>query len=140
MDPTVIRTGRPFRGNAIIWISNLKYKVDIADTVSERLRGGFRLVITQKKAKFCCAQIVKSHILLFQNVGNAISETLDVHNYFPGGGNSPSRARASSSDDRYTVLADTLHGHDPSKILDPPMDLTCIKVWLDSNINILMLM
>ena len=44
----------------------------------------FRQVITQKKATFCCSQTVKSNILLSQNAGNAISETLDVHN-FPGG-------------------------------------------------------
>ena len=36
-------------------------------------------------AQFCCSQTVKSNILLSQNAGNAISETLDVQN-FPGGG------------------------------------------------------
>ena len=37
-----------------------------------------RQVITQKKAKLCCSQTVKSNILLSQTAGNAISETLDV--------------------------------------------------------------
>ena len=61
-------------------------------------------------AQFCCSQTVKSNILLSQNAGNAISETLDVQN-FPGGGMTldahppppPSRARASPSNDRYAV-------------------------------------
>ena len=46
-------------------------------------RPPFLQVITQKKAK-CCSQTVKSNILLSQNAGNAISETLDVQ-HFPGG-------------------------------------------------------
>ena len=48
-------------------------------------------------AKFCCWQSVKSNILLSQNAGNAISETLDVQNCL--GGACPF-----------------------SKILDPPLD------------------
>ena len=48
-------------------------------------RPPFRQVITQKKAKFCCSQTVKSSIFLSQNAGNVISETLDGQN-FPGGG------------------------------------------------------
>ena len=72
-----------------------------------------RQVITQKKAKCCCSQTVKSNVLLSQNAGNAISETLDVQN-IPGG--MPSRARA--SDDRYAV------DRPPplSKMLDPPLE------------------
>ena len=45
----------------------------------------FRQVITQKKTKFCL-QTVKSNVLLSQNAGNAISETLDVQNVRGGGG------------------------------------------------------
>ena len=47
---------------------------------------------------------VKANILLSQNAGNAISETLDVQNC-PGGmpPHPPSRARASPSDDCYAV-------------------------------------
>ena len=33
---------------------------------------------------FCCSQTVKSNILLSQNAGNAISETLDVQNFTGG--------------------------------------------------------
>ena len=62
----------------------------------------FRQVITQKKAKLCFSQTVKSNILLSQNAGYAISETLDVQN-FPRGPDPPSRARASPLADRYTV-------------------------------------
>ena len=36
-------------------------------------------------AKYCCSQTVKSNILLSENAGNVISETLDVQ-HFPGGG------------------------------------------------------
>ena len=60
--------------------------------------------ITQKKT-FSCSQTVKSNMLLSQNAGNAISETLDIQN-FPGGGmppDPPSRARASPSADCYAV-------------------------------------
>ena len=51
-------------------------------------RPPFCQVITQKKPKFCL-QTVKSNILLSQNAGNAISETLDVHNFRGGGGMPP---------------------------------------------------
>ena len=56
----------------------------------------FRQVSTQKKAKFCCSQTVKSNILLSQNAGNAMSDrprpTLDVQNFpnWGGGGVAPS--------------------------------------------------
>ena len=60
-----------------------------------------------EKSKFCCAQTVKSNILLSQN---AISETLDVHNFSGGCPRTP--------------LAGPPYGVDRppfSKILDPPL-------------------
>ena len=41
-----------------------------------------------EKGKFW-SQPVKSNILLSQNAGNAISETLDVHNFAGGGAHAP---------------------------------------------------
>ena len=37
MDQSIIRSGRPFGGNAIIWKSNIKNKIYSIDTVSTRL-------------------------------------------------------------------------------------------------------
>ena len=71
-----------------------------------------------EKGKFCCAQTVKSNILLSQNAGNAITDTLDVHNVSGGMPPDPtSRARASPSDDRYAVD------------LPPPFPKSWIRPW-----------
>ena len=97
-------------------------------TKCARCRGGlggargrgtpFRQVITQKKATFC-SQTVKPNILLSQNAGNAISETLDVQN-FPVGAMPPDPIPWQGSD---IALGRPLRGRPPplSKIMDPPM-------------------
>ena len=37
MDPSILRQGRPYGGNAIIWKSSIKNKIDVINTTSKRL-------------------------------------------------------------------------------------------------------